>query len=263
MKKIPLLILIINICYSQQKIDIVGEARYELTFKEYKNQQPVSKKNTFIMVFNNNESFFKNMSIYVKDSLVDCNKIRETGDEQKDFSKFAKYVPELPYTIYKKENQIIFSNEIPFAGELKYTENIDFNWKICKDIKIINGLKCIKATTTKWGRNWIAYYSPNHPVPFGPYKFYGLPGLIFEITDDKNDYTFTLYKYKKRIQNNFLTHNYYKAKKVTRKQYENIRHNAALKPSDVIVEGYPDINKKINKIKIEKEKNYNPIELTD
>ncbi|UPT72137.1 MAG: GLPGLI family protein [Flavobacterium sp. JAD_PAG50586_2] len=183
--------------FGQQKIDITNEARYELKFKEYKKQNPEYVTNTFILLFNNKESFFKNMSLYVRDSLVDNGKIRRTGDPQKDFPVFGKYVPDLPYTIYRKDKTIIFSNEIVFSGEYQYAETIDFKWKISKEMKVVNGVKCIKATTTKWGRNWTAYYSPKHPIPYGPYKFYGLPGLIFEVYDDYKDYTFSLYRFKK------------------------------------------------------------------
>ena len=37
--------------FGQQKINITNEARYELTFKEYKNQKPEFLKNTFILFF--------------------------------------------------------------------------------------------------------------------------------------------------------------------------------------------------------------------
>lgn len=264
MKKYFYLLLFFNLhSFGQQKINITNEARYELNFKQYKGLKSDFVKNTFILLFNNSESHFKNMSLYVKDSLIDSKKIKETGDNQKDLATYMKYSPELPFTVHRKGGEINFANEVPFAGELRYSETVEFNWKVTKETKVVNGVKCTKATTTKWGRNWVAYYSSKHPMPFGPYKFYGLPGLIFEIFDENKDYTFTLYKFKNRKKDNIQLHNYPKAKKVTKKQYEKARHNAALTPSDVKVEGYPDINKKINKQRIEQEKNYNPIELTD
>ena len=251
------------ICFSQQKLNITNEARYELNFKEYKNQKPEYLKNTFILVFNKNESFFKNMSVYVKDSLVDADKIKVTGDVQKDFVTLGKYVPDFPYTIYKNSNSVIFSNNIPFAGDFKYNEKIDFKWKITKETKIINGIKCIKALTTKWGRNWTAFYSPNHPMPFGPYKFYGLPGLIFEVSDQDKDYTFSLYRFKKRVRNNLLLHNYPKSIAVTKSKYEKIRKQTALHPSFIDGEKDSKVKKDMIKFAQEQEKNYNPIELTE
>ena len=263
MKKIILFILFNLNSYCQQKIDIGFEARYELNFKEYKNQKPEYLKNTFILVFNKNESFFKNMSVYVKDSLVDAGKIKVTGDVQKDFITLGKYVPDFPYTVYKNYNSITFANNIPFAGDFRYNEKIDFKWKITKGTKIINGIKCVRALTTKWGRNWIAFYSPNHPLPFGPYKFNGLPGLIFEVSDENKDYTFSLYRFKKRVKNNLLLHNYPKSISVTKVKYEKIRKEVALHPSFIDGEKDSKVKKDMIKFSKEKELNYNPIELTD
>lgn len=248
--------------FGQQKMNITFEARYELNFKEYKNQKPDFLKNTFILLGNERESFFKNMSVYVKDSLLDYGKIRETGDIQKDFETFGKYVPDLPFTVFFKEGQIKFTNQIE-SSSYYYEEPIDFKWKITKELKNINGIKCIKATTTKWGRNWIAYYSPKHAMPFGPYKFNGLPGLIFEIYDEKKDYNFLIYKYKKRVSNNFITHQSSKSKKTSKIQYEKIRKQAAIHPYFLTNEKDAKLLRKGQQFLEEKEKNYNPIELTD
>lgn len=49
-----------------------------------------------------------------------------------------------------------------------------------------------KATINKYGKDFIAWYCPEIPINDGPYKFYGLPGLIFEIYDTNNNHHFTL-----------------------------------------------------------------------
>ncbi len=253
-------LFLFSICelYSQQKMDVLKEVRYELKFKEYKNQNDVVINN-FILLMNNSESFFKNMNIYVKDSLFANGTLKYTNT-QKDLEINMRFYVELPFTIYRKGKNVSFANSI-LDNECRYDEEVEFNWKITKDKKVINGIECTKATTTKWGRNWIAYFSTKHPLPFGPYKFYGLPGLIFEVGDDNKDYVFTLYKIKNRKVKNFNLYNYPKAKKVTKEQYEKIRHSEAIKPSQIKVEGDPSMAKKINKRKLEREKNYNPIEL--
>ncbi|PTT75578.1 GLPGLI family protein, partial [Chryseobacterium sp. HMWF001] len=55
-------------------------------------------------------------------------------------------------------------------------------------------IHCKKAEVTFKGRNWIAWYSPEIPFPYGPMKFSGLPGLIIKITDDKGDFDFEIVK---------------------------------------------------------------------
>lgn len=53
------------------------------------------------------------------------------------------------------------------------------------------------AAINKYGRRWIAYFSKEYPQSLGPYKFSGLPGLIFELYDTRDDYHFTLTKVEK------------------------------------------------------------------
>lgn len=54
-------------------------------------------------------------------------------------------------------------------------------WKITKESKQILGYKCKSATTTFRGRSYTAFYTEKIPIPDGPWKFGGLPGLILEI----------------------------------------------------------------------------------
>ena len=68
------------------------------------------------------------------------------------------------------------------------------NWKLLNDTKIDGQYTLQKATTTFGGRNWIAWFSKDVNLSEGPYKFRGLPGLIFEIEDDQKNFIFKLSK---------------------------------------------------------------------
>ena len=96
--------------------------------------------------------------------------------------------------IYYKEN---FNN-------LKYTRNLlkmnylvddstlKINWQLLPETKNINGYLCYKAEANFRGRFWTVWYSPQIPTNYGPWKFYGLPGLIFEAKDKTNEFAFIL-----------------------------------------------------------------------
>jgi GLPGLI family protein len=71
-------------------------------------------------------------------------------------------------------------------------------WQLVNEYKKIGKYKCQKAVTKRYGRTWIAYFTKEIPFPFGPYKFNKLPGLILEVYDDKDDYHFTMYSFRKR-----------------------------------------------------------------
>lgn len=53
----------------------------------------------------------------------------------------------------------------------------------------ILGYECSKATAEFAGRRYTAWFTSEIPLPFGPYKFGGLPGLILKIEDSERQFT--------------------------------------------------------------------------
>ncbi|WP_394773290.1 GLPGLI family protein [Flavobacterium sp.] len=93
-------------------------------------------------------------------------------------------------------NNIISVDNIKNSN-YKITEQLPvMNWKLSKDneVKKIDTFICNKAFLSFRGRNYIAWYTPYVALPFGPWKFYGLPGLILEIYDTNNNYHWTVSK---------------------------------------------------------------------
>ncbi|MBD5308823.1 MAG: GLPGLI family protein [Bacteroides sp.] len=64
-------------------------------------------------------------------------------------------------------------------------------WEILDETKDIMGYECIAAKCRFRGREWTAWFTPEIPVKEGPWKLYGLPGLILEAYDTHHDYSFT------------------------------------------------------------------------
>ncbi len=65
-------------------------------------------------------------------------------------------------------------------------------WQLVNEESKISNLTCKKATINYKGRNWTAWYSTEINLPYGPYKFGGLPGLIVKISDDTGDFDFEI-----------------------------------------------------------------------
>lgn len=100
------------------------------------------------------------------------------------------------------KNSSIHSKET-HRGEVYYVKDsiVSLNWKLdYEDEKKIGSLLCKKATTHFRGRDYIAWYSLDIPLPYGPYKFHSLPGLIVSISDSTNTFTWTIVSYKLKAE---------------------------------------------------------------
>ncbi|MEH7889087.1 GLPGLI family protein [Elizabethkingia meningoseptica] len=95
-----------------------------------------------------------------------------------------------------KGNYFTFSTEDPIK------------WKLSDETKKTDQYKLQKATTDFGGRHWIAWFASDVMINEGPYKFRGLPGLIFEIYDDEEQFHYKLIKNKNfektQSTNNFV-----------------------------------------------------------
>lgn len=67
----------------------------------------------------------------------------------------------------------------------------NFNWKLLNEYKKIGKYSVQKAITNYGNRSWIAWFTNEIPLNYGPYIFNGLPGLILEIRDKSENYIFT------------------------------------------------------------------------
>ena len=64
------------------------------------------------------------------------------------------------------------------------------NWKINSDTATFGGLHCQQATAHFKGRDYIAWFCPDLPFHTGPWKLNGLPGVIVDAHDTKNEVVF-------------------------------------------------------------------------
>lgn len=63
-----------------------------------------------------------------------------------------------------------------------YTEPLnEIQWTIVEDsTATVLGYECVMAESDYHGRHWKAWFAPEIPMPFGPWKFRGLPGLVLK-----------------------------------------------------------------------------------
>jgi GLPGLI family protein len=115
-----------------------------------------------------------------------------------------------------------------------YISSDKINWELINETKKENDYLLQKAICKFGGRNWTAWFCGDIPVFEGPYKFYGLPGLIFSVEDDNKNFKFSLieiknlkksYDTKNILETNFGTQsikiNLVKFKKLLMDYYQN------------------------------------------
>ena len=100
-----------------------------------------------------------------------------------------------------------------------------FKWVLTDEIKKIDDLNVQKATMTFRGRNYVAWYSLDYPLRFGPWKFHGLPGLIVEIYDESNRYHWILKSIKNDSEKFAFQMNEKDYKEISIQEYVDVRYN--------------------------------------
>lgn len=88
---------------------------------------------------------------------------------------------------HNKTNDSIFVRE-KMTNEYVITQEKapQINWIITEESRMIKNYKCMKATTHFRGRDYTAWFTTDIPIIDAPWKFYGLPGLVMDIYDAKN-----------------------------------------------------------------------------
>lgn len=96
--------------------------------------------------------------------------------------------------VIRKRNTNINNNYINLQNMFIVETEDRVQWKLTNETKASGNYQLQKATTDFGGRNWTAWFNKDINLSEGPYKFRGLPGMIFELYDDKDQFKFSLVK---------------------------------------------------------------------
>jgi len=98
------------------------------------------------------------------------------------------------FYVYKdyKEEKITVRDNISMHGFYYDDELKPQDWAILGDTMTVLDYPCQKAICSWRGRDWEAWFAPDIPINEGPFKFYGLPGLIMKLEDTESHYSFNM-----------------------------------------------------------------------
>lgn len=191
-------------------------------------------KYTFFAKGSTIESFLlfnKNESIYTLSIDRDVKKVNVKEDEENSEEGNGKI--DLKINLYKDmpdafglytdlQNNIIIDHKF-LVKNLKATDYDtiyvkdkakNINWELQEETKYISSFNCQKAIGQFRGRTYTVWFTFEIPVSAGPWKLNGLPGLILEASDSKNQFHFFAEKIELSSNNSliskqkFLTQNY-------------------------------------------------------
>lgn len=207
---------------AQQKINSVIQVNYSET---------ITYRPTIV---NNYDGilYIQNAISYYESSFINTERKSNNDDFESDeiviSSNQNKFKNEV--FINKNTNEMTENlyEQVILKKSYSVSENIPkMKWVFLKGNKKINNFNCKKAQTTFRGRIYTAWYSEEIPVSVGPWKFNGLPGLIFSIEDADKIYKWEVkrinYPYKeKKINLSEIFKKRLKYKKVTFREYDEL-----------------------------------------
>lgn len=149
------------------------------------------------------EKNFSSEDIMASDELT----ILVVEDDSEDFNEVYLNRKNNTLTEYLSENRILKKK---FAVEESQPQ---MKWELLSQQKKISNYTCEKAKTTFRGRTYEVWYTPEIPIPSGPWKFNGLPGLILSVKDLEGIYSWAATSIKTISSNEFNISDYLNNKK--------------------------------------------------
>lgn len=147
---------------------------------------PIGPDYNSVLVFNKNQSLYITKNDSLEKENIYENKIIMQSDEAFVTTKSTnKYGFRYFFDLTKDS---LFSRDLGFRYVKEELPQI--NWEITADTQKIGNFVCTKATAEFRGRNYTAWFTTEIPLPFGPWKLHGLPGLILEAYDTHKEVYF-------------------------------------------------------------------------
>lgn len=139
-------------------------------------------------------SKFYSKDSFESDSLMTASmeKQLKAGSSEINFSGI-KLKGKIAYSVEKSypDYSVNFFTNLS-ADEYMVQDKRRQEWKILPEKEKIGEFTAQKAICNFAGRKWTAWFTTDLPIQDGPYKFYGLPGLIVKLEDATHSHLYEL-----------------------------------------------------------------------
>ncbi len=203
------------------KTNLTQDSENSPFFNKFKKKlNRFSEKLSYTLKFNKNESIFN-----LNSDLV--------FDGEDEFTQLAITINKGESVFFIDKKQKIIIEQKPFLGDdfLIQSSTLDLKWELINEKKKIGQYICYKAilkirdkgSLKEQSSTYIAWYSPDIPFNYGPFKFNSLPGLILELFTKNQIFIASTIKLKKETIKILKPS---KGKLITNEEYENIGKKA-------------------------------------
>lgn len=163
----------------------------KVTYERILNFDGNPKTTEFSLFFNPDFSIFYEERIEPKEETT----LKPSSDNEFDLSfdvKFngSKYIVLTDFRKDSIQSQVSLFRDGKQKTYIVEEKINNIKWNITQEFKTISGFKAQKAEGLFRGRRYIAWFTNEIPIKYGPWKLNGLPGLILNVIDDKNEVMF-------------------------------------------------------------------------
>jgi len=158
------------------------------------------------------------MKVDLEKQLAATGSINVKSDMQKGSMRYSvtKTYPDYKINLHRRLGMDAYN----------ISDDRKINWKILSEKEEIGEWNAQKAEADFAGRKWIAWFSTDIPLQDGPYKFYGLPGLIVKIEDKSGFHKIELKGIKNNtLERDILAFEFEKPIKLDYKKYQTVYKN--------------------------------------
>lgn len=188
---------------SQEIIDYVDiRICYEFSYKTDKEQPEYVKIDLMYLDVGQNASKFYSRNEQIRDSVNNEGLKKgllpfEINEQKREYTRGTRNIY---YNFLNDERRIEVSN-FSFLF-VYYSEMMQMpNWKIGNTTENFLGYTCQSATTHYLGRDWTVLFSTEIALNQGPWKLWGLPGLIVKVSDRENLFRYEMKSIEKADKN--------------------------------------------------------------
>ena len=175
--------------FSKYRQRVLDTARLDVRYYYRVQRDPAKLKDTLVdcqqLLLGSTVAWYRSLNLAMFDSACTADFARGRDAGMAPSGSSGEWV----YRGYPNAGKSTVTLRISNYDFLQCTEDIPAQqWLLHPETRQIGGHLCQRATCLFRGREWTAWYATDLPVPEGPWKLRGLPGLIMLAHDAHHEH---------------------------------------------------------------------------